>query len=78
MDSEQEMTKIKRQGSERQSVALTQDEVVLRQLSISDLLVQSAAGVQVHLRHEAVAVELLLHLQHLQQIVKASPACVKS
>ena len=43
---------------------LTQDEVVLRQLSISDLFVQSAAGVEIHVSHEAAVVELLPDLPH--------------
>lgn len=43
-------------------LAPTQDEVVLRQLSVPDLFVQGAAGVQVHVRHEAAAVEVLPHL----------------
>lgn len=37
-----------------------QDEVILRQLCISDLFVQGAAGVEIHVSHEAAAVEFLL------------------
>lgn len=67
MDSEKEITKIKRGNnrlkSKRKSVLpLTQDEVVLRQLCISDLFVQSAAGVKIHVSHEAAVVEFLLDL----------------
>lgn len=43
---------------------LTQDEVVLRHLCISDLFVQSAAGVEIHVSHEAAVVEFLLDLPH--------------
>lgn len=43
---------------------LTQDEVILRQLCISDLFVQGAAGVEIHVSHEAAAVEFLLDLPH--------------
>lgn len=38
---------------------LTQDEVVLSQLCVPDLFVEGAAGVQIHVSHEAAAVEVL-------------------
>lgn len=47
---------------------LTQNEVVLRQLSVPDLFVQSAAGVHVHVSHEAAAVEVLPDLQTTERI----------
>lgn len=47
-----------KEGSER-LLALTQDEVVLCQLCVPDLFVQGAAGVQIHVSHEAAAVEVL-------------------
>lgn len=48
----------------REVKRLTQDEVVLSQLSVPDLLVEGAAGVHVHVSHEAAVVEFLLHLTH--------------
>lgn len=51
-----------RGGGRERETQLTQDEVVLRQLSVSDLFVERAAGVQVHVSHEAAAVEVFLHL----------------
>lgn len=47
-----------KEESERR-LALTQDEVVLSQLRVPDLFVQGAAGVQIHVSHEAAAVEVL-------------------
>ena len=50
--------------SEKSVSTLTQDEVVLCQLCVSDLFVQSAAWVEIHIGHEAADVEFLLDLQH--------------
>lgn len=47
-----------KEESERLLV-LTQDEVVLSQLCVPDLFVQGAARVQIHVSHEAAAVEVL-------------------
>lgn len=47
-----------KEESERLLV-LTEDEVVLSQLCVPDLFVQGAAGVQIHVSHEAAAVEVL-------------------
>lgn len=58
-------TERKRQTRSEKSVStLTQDEVVLCQLCVSDLFVQSAAWVEIHVGHETAHVEFLLDLQH--------------
>jgi len=54
----------KRQEWKKSVSPLTQDEVVLRQLCVSDLFVQSAAGVDIHVGHEAAVVKFLLDLSH--------------
>lgn len=60
MDSKKAIAKI----ADRKSIlTLTQDEVVLCQLCISDLFVQSAAGVEIHISHEAAVVKFLFDLQ---------------
>lgn len=46
------------------ATTLTQDKVVLSQLSVPDLLVEGAAGVHVHVGHEAAVVEFLPNLTH--------------
>lgn len=67
MDTRKEKAQLKRrndrQKSKRMSI-LTQDEVVLRQLCISNLFVQSAAGVQIHVSYEATVVKFLPDLPH--------------
>lgn len=62
MDSEEQI----KGGRDRQKsvLLLTQDEVILCQLCISDLLVQSAAWVEIHISHEAAAVEFLFDLPY--------------